>query len=166
MAHYRYLRDESYYNDLYDLHTIETCLDYYWSLKSGFEKHRGDKSFKKYSKKKFDTEVHKVVSYTINAIKIDRFRHKKDTILKWMDDDRQRQDRLDNAVEPKDILCHQCNSPMLATTKDLIDHLNKPMRVLFFFECPNCKKRRGVYDDGSEFVSNPHSALSANTKPG
>jgi Zn ribbon nucleic-acid-binding protein len=155
MAHYRYLRDESYYNDLYDLHTIETCLDYYWSLKSGFEKHRGDKSFKKYSKKKFDTEVHKVVSYTINAIKIDRFRHKKDTILKWMDDDRQRQDRLDNAVEPKDILCHQCNSPMLATTKDLIDHLNKPMRVLFFFECPNCKKRRGVYDDGSEFVSKP-----------
>ncbi len=151
----KYLKDKSYYNDLYDLHTIETCLDYYWGLKNSFEKHRGDKDFRKYTKKKFDAEVHKVVSYAVNAIKIERFRHKKETIQKWIDADQQRQDRLDNAVEPKGILCSQCDSPMHSTIKDLEDHLNKPMKVLFFFECPNCEKRRGVYDDGSEFSYKP-----------
>lgn len=156
MAEYRYLKDESHYNDLYDLHTIETCLDYYWGLKGGFEKHRGDKDFKKFTKKQFDEDVHKVASYTVNAIKIERFRHKKETVQKWMDDDRQRQDRLDNAIEPKGIFCPQCNSPMHSTTKSLEDYMNEPMKVLFFFECPKkCKRRRGVYDDGTDFVSKP-----------
>lgn len=156
MSDYRYLKEESYYNDLYDLHTIETCLDYYWGLKDSFEKHRGDKDFKKFTKKQFDEDVYKAVSYTINAIKIERFRHKKDAVQKWMDDDRQRQERLDNAVEPKGIFCRQCNSPMHSTTKSLEDYTNEPMRVLFFFECPNkCKRRRGVYDDGTDFVSKP-----------
>ena len=27
------------------------------------------------------------------------------------------------------------------------------LKVLFFFECLNCKKRRGVFDDGEEYVS-------------
>jgi hypothetical protein len=92
MASYQYLKDESYYNDLYDLLTIETCLDYYWGLKNSFNKHRHDEQFRKFFKKQFDEDVHKAVSYTINAIKIERFRHKKETIQKWMDNDRQRQD--------------------------------------------------------------------------
>lgn len=151
----KYLKDESYYNDLYDLHTIEACLDYYWSLKGSFEKHRGDKNFEKFTKKQFDEDVHKVVSYTINAIKMERFRHKKETVQKWIDADQERQDRFDNAVEPNGIFCPQCDSPTHATIKDLEDRLNQPMRVLFFFECPNCKKRRGIYDDGSEFSYKP-----------
>lgn len=155
MAEYRYLKDESHYIDRYDLHTIETCLDYYWSLKNGFEKHRNDDDFKKFTKEDFDKDVHKVVSYTVNAIKIERFRHKKETLQEWMDADRQKQDRLDNAVEPKGIFCPHCNSAMHSTMKTLEDYLNEPMRVLFFFECPNCKKRRGVYDDGTEHVSKP-----------
>ncbi|MBU0569624.1 ZPR1-type zinc finger protein [Patescibacteria group bacterium] len=156
MSDYRYLKEDSYYNDLYDLHTIETCLDYYWGLKDGFERHRGDKDFKKFTKKQFDEDIHKVASYTVNAIKIERFRHKKDTVQKWMDDDRQRQDRLDSAIEPKGIFCLQCSSSMNFTTKSLEDYMNKPMRVLFFFKCPNkCKRRRGVYDDGTDFVSKP-----------
>jgi uncharacterized Zn finger protein (UPF0148 family) len=155
MSDYRYLKDDSYYNDLYDLHTIETCLEYYWGLKNGFENHRKDDNFKKFTKKQFDDDVHKVASYTVNAIKMDRFRHKKETIEKWMVAAQQRQDRLDNAIEPKGILCSHCDTPMRSTIKELVDHLSEPMKVFFFFECPSCKKRRGIYDDGSSFVSKP-----------
>lgn len=151
----QYLKDESYYNNLYDLHTIETCLDYYWSLKKGFEKHRKHKDFKKFTKKQFDEDVHKVVSYTINAIKIERFRHKREAIKKWMDEDRQRQEKLDNATEPQNIYCPQCNTSMHSTMKELNDYMDEPLRVLFFFECPKCKKRKGVYDDGADRVTKP-----------
>lgn len=153
MAEYRYLKNESYYNDLYDLHTIETCLDYYWNLKDSFEKNRTHKDFKKYTKEKFDKEVKKIASYTINTIKIERYRHKKETIQEWMDVDRQRQDRLDNAVELNNINCPQCNQPMHFGMKSLEDFTNEPMRMLLFYECSACKKRRGVYDDGKEHVS-------------
>ncbi|MCF1193580.1 hypothetical protein LRR18_18495, partial [Mangrovimonas sp. AS39] len=30
---------------------------------------------------------------------------------------------------------------------------SKPIRVLFTFNCPKCKKRQGVYDDGEIYVS-------------
>jgi hypothetical protein len=58
-----YLRNKQYCVDLYDLHTIEECLRWYWNIKDRFEKDRNKKQFKKYPKKKFDTEVHKVTSF-------------------------------------------------------------------------------------------------------
>lgn len=155
MAEYQYLKDDFYYNDLYDLHTIETCLKHYCSLRNDLEERRGNEGFKKYTKEEFDKDAHKAVSYFVNTIKVERYRHKKETIQAWMYDDRQKQERLDNAVEPKGIFCPQCNNPMHSTIKTLEDYLNEPMRVLFFFECPNCKKRKGVYDNCAERVSKP-----------
>jgi len=83
----KYLNDEQHYIDRYDVSTIEECLRWYWNIKDGFEKDRNKKQFKKYSKKKFDTEVHKVTSYTVNVISIQRYRHKAETIKEWMDRD-------------------------------------------------------------------------------
>jgi hypothetical protein len=39
--------------------------------------------------------------------------------------------------------------------KDLYDFTDEPLRVLFFFECPHCHKRRGIFDDGKEYESKP-----------
>ena len=33
--------------------------------------------------------------------------------------------------------------------------MDKPLRVLFFFECPSCKKRKGIYENGEEHISKP-----------
>lgn len=46
-----------------------------------------------------------------------------------------------------------CGDKMHSTIKELYDFTNEPLKVLFFFECPNCKKRRGVFDTGEEFKS-------------
>ena len=72
------------------------------------------------------------MSYTVNAVKIDRCRHKKEMVNKWMNDDRQRQDRLDNAVELNNVNCPLCNLPMHSIMKTLENYINEPMRVLFF----------------------------------
>src|SRR3989344_6262819 len=40
--------------------------------------------------------------------------------------------------------------------KHLVDYYEKePLRVLFIFECPNCKLRKGIYDNGEEKVRKP-----------
>lgn len=147
----KYLRDEQHYIDRYDLHTIEECLDWYWKIKDGFEKDRKSKQFEKYSKEKFDTEVHKVTSYTVNVIKIQRYRRKAERIKEWMDRDRQMQDKLDNAIAPDDIYCKICKSPTKITSKDLMNSYEENTQVLFMFECIKCKKRQALYEDGSEW---------------
>lgn len=38
----QYLKDEQYYIDLYDLHTIEECLDWYFRIKNGLEEKRSE----------------------------------------------------------------------------------------------------------------------------
>jgi len=82
-----YVKDRDYYEDQYDLHTIEECLDWYWSIRKKFEANRKHKDFKKYSDKKFNQEVHKVCSYTVNVIKAERFRKRKERVQEWMDRD-------------------------------------------------------------------------------
>lgn len=144
-----YLQDEQHYIDIYDLHTIEKCLDYYWSIKDGFKKDR--KKFKDYTDEKFDTEVHKITSYTINVIKGERYRHKATKIKEWMDRDRVEQEKFDNAEPPHGILCKVCHSPTEVTSKDLMDSYSENSKVLFMFECVKCKKRQARYEDGKEW---------------
>ncbi len=147
----QYLKQEQLYIDRYDLHTIEECLKWYWDIKGGFEKHRNDKDFEKYTKKKFDTEVHKVTSYTVNVIKIQRYRHKAETLKEWMDRDRQMQDKFDNAIPPDDIYCKECTLPTKVTSKDLMNSYEENAQVLFMFECVKCKKKQALYEDGTEW---------------
>lgn len=145
---FKYLKNYTYYEDLYDLHTIEECLDWYWRLRKGMEQHRGE--FKANEPDTdFDKEVHKCCSYTVNVIKIQRYRHKKDTIAEWVEADRIRQEKIDNAEPPINILCDKCYSPTKVIEKTMHDAYDKEPRVSFMFECLKCKKRQIFYEDGS-----------------
>ena len=145
---YSYLKDYSFYEDLYDLHTIEECLDWYWNLRKGMEKHRVELKAKE-PETDFDKEVHKCCSYTVNTIKIQRYRHKKDAISEWIEADRTRQAKIDNAIPPEGIKCDKCHSPTKIMEKTLHDAYDKEPRVSFMFECLKCKKRQIFYEDGS-----------------
>ncbi|MCA9371701.1 MAG: hypothetical protein H6772_05205 [Pseudomonadales bacterium] len=143
-----YLQEYSHYEDLYDLHTIEECLDWYWRLRKGMEQHRGELKAKE-PETNFDKEVHKCCSYTVNVIKIERYRHKKDRISEWMEADRKRQEKIDNAKAPDGILCDKCHSPTKVIEKTLHDAYDDNMQVSFMFECLKCQKRQIFYEDGS-----------------
>lgn len=149
-----YLKNDQYYLDLYDLHTIEECLDYYWSIKDGFTKERATR-FARYSEEKFQQEVDKCLSRLLFVLKTKRYQHKKETIQEWMDKDRQRQEKYDNALPPQNILCKDCHSPTTVTFKDLHDSYGPDARMTFIFGCTKCKKRQILYEDGTEWEYDP-----------
>lgn len=163
-----YLKPEQYYIDLYDLHTIEECLDWFSSLKKGMEKKRGE--LKDMSDEAFDKDVHKAASYTVNVIKIQRFRHKAAKLQEWMDRDRRMQEMFDNAVPPVDVYCKECFSRAKVTSKDLMNSYEENAQVLFMFECVKCQKRQALYEDGTEWKHDPpkcpkcNCSLNYNTK--
>ena len=71
-----YLKEEQYYTDLYDLHTIEECLDYYQAIKKDFQEKRSSEEFKKYTNKAFTKEVQKVLNVMTYTLKGEKFRNK------------------------------------------------------------------------------------------
>jgi phage FluMu protein Com len=148
-----YLHEQQYYVDLYDLQTIEECLDYYWAIKDGFAKDR--KKFKKFSDDEFKKEAHKCTSYAVNIIKIERYRRKAETIKKWMDKDKRTQELYDNAVPPQEIYCKECHSPTKVTNKDLYNSYEENAQVLFMFRCIKCNKGQAFYEDGTEWHYEP-----------
>ncbi len=149
----QYLKEDQYYIDLYDLHTIEECLDWYFRLKEGMEKEKG--KIKGMTPEEFDKDVHKGVSYTVNVIKIQRYRHKADTIREWMDRDRKIQEKYDNATPPEDIYCTECFSATKVTSKDLLGSYEEKDKVMFMLACVKCNKRQALYEDGTEWTYTP-----------
>jgi len=145
-----YLKDDQYYIDLYDLHTIEECLDYYWSIKNGFIKSR-KKEFPKYTDEKFNQEINKCLNMMLFGIKGERYRHKVERIKEWTEKDKLVQEKYDKAIPPLGVLCRKCHSSTKVTSKDLLGSFEPDSKVLFMFECLKCKKRQALYEDGSEW---------------
>lgn len=146
----KYLNDEQHYVDLYDLLTIKECL--------GWEKNIIKGNLPKYNGKKIPKEQEPalkkfLVEFPLYFIKGENYIKKAERIREWTENDRQKQEKYDNATEPLNISCLSCGDEMRSTSKELYDFTNESLRVLFFFECPTCKKRRGVFDTGEEFKS-------------
>ena len=150
-----YLKDEKYYTDLYDLLTIERCLDIIKFWQKAYREKSDDKQIRHLPKKERLEGFQKFLNMELFATKGSDYQRKKETIAKWVEEGRVKQDKYDNTPEPQNIHCPNCNTLMQSTMKHLEDYMDEPMRVLFFFECPSCKKRRGVYENGEEHESKP-----------
>lgn len=151
MSDYKHLKDEQYYTDLYDLITIKDCLGtiefYSKPLKATSE----------LEKKMSPDEVKRgkmlVTDISIYFKKGERYRNKASTIREWMQRDKEKDEFVEKTPEPKNISCSHCGNRMKSTMKELYDHGDDKMRVLFFFECPICQKRKGIFDNGEQFNS-------------
>ncbi len=73
-----------------------------------------------------------------------------------MRNDREKDEKVKNALMPENIYCDICSSRMDMTMKEL--HYDD-VRVMFWFECPHCKKRKAVFDNGEVFKSEPKYCL-------
>jgi len=147
----QYLKDKQEYIDRYDLMTIENCIKWYRDLKDNFSKHRREKEFKKYTDEEFNEEVDKVLNRFMLSIKTQWFKDKEKTITKWMDEDKNLQDKQDNTPTPEGIMCSICGNNMELEMKDLHGAYDKNPQMWFMFECKKCNKRRAVNEDGSEW---------------
>lgn len=151
MKDYNYLKPRKYYEDSYDVYTIERCLDMAKDLNNKF---LSDRSKFKTSNKEFNRQKDLVISITLNVFRTDRFKNRNEWIDKMMNDDLSKQNMLDNS-EPDDFLnCKVCNNPLNVISKDLMTDRNGVERVLFLYECKSCtcKKRYTYYDNGDEWL--------------
>ena len=137
---FKYLKEDGYYSDLYDLSTIKECLRIceYWDERV--------KDLK-------DDEVRMGgigLELQLYMVKGERYQRRGEVIEGWIDSDRKRDEKMERAEVPEGIRCNECDSGMRVIFRDLYCG---SLKVLFFFECLNCKKRRGVFDDGEEYMS-------------
>jgi DNA-directed RNA polymerase subunit M/transcription elongation factor TFIIS len=150
----QYLKDQQSYIDRYDLHTIEQCLDQLRMLNDVGQKMRLEPTIKDYPESELERNMGLVRGRVLFVLKAHRYKERESRITEWMESDKAKQDKQDNTTPPK-VSCPDCGSQMIA---DNLRHLedwpeDKPMRVLFTFNCSKCKKRQGVYDDGEIYVS-------------
>jgi hypothetical protein len=147
-----YLKDEQHYNDLYDLFTIKSCLRVVYFLRDAYSKKTKEKNI---NHKDLFKASSLGLNYELYIETTTRYRDKEKTIKTWVDRDRNLQTMYETATAPTNIKCSVCSSKMFAQDKELIDYLDTAPRVLFFFECPSCQKRKGVYENGEERISKP-----------
>ena len=147
------LKDRQEYIDRYDKITVNDCR---WH--ENF--HLGYADKQKVKNKKEREAIHGISQYAWGIEKIFLTLHwydkKETTVQKWMDEDARKDEKLENARPPENIFCDECYSRMQFSDKHLWD-LDDKDRVLFFFDCPNdCKKRKAIYDYGTQYVPKPH----------
>ena len=146
-----YLKDYSYYSDVYDIFTIKDCLQTieFWQKK--YDELKKDQKHSKQDK----WRVAKIgLDLNLYTLKGDRYERKKQFIEVLREKDRIKQDKYDNSSEPKSVLC-ECGELMVFQDRTLLDFQDEPLRALFFFECTSCGKRKGLYDNGEPYVSKP-----------
>ncbi len=151
-----YLQNEQNYIDRYDLLTIKECLKIVEMFEDIYQKGLTSKEFKGISKQDKYSNTTKLMYWQLWLTQAQEYKSKKETLKKWMDADRIKQEKYDSAVEPQSIYCPSCKAIMQATeTKHLEDYTDQPMRVIFLFRCTKCKKQEWVYENGQIRQSKP-----------
>lgn len=160
----KYLQPEQYYIDLYDLFTVNRCLDDIRFYQKVYKESVNTKELKDMSEEKKQRNVSLMLHRHLFAVKATRFKNKKERILKWTKLDQNKQDKYDNTPDPK-YNCPDCDIPTESFSKTL-DYTtdDDSLRMLFFLKCPKCDKRDGIYDDGEIRVSKPFLCPECNKK--
>jgi len=153
MENYKYLKEESHYDERYDRGTVEDCR--YWE-KLGVSKDwaevKDDSKEEKEAKIKNKLTVTMVLPTMLHVTKGERYANKNKVITEWMNADRQKDEKLENAQAPKNVFCSNCSSIMTVMDKHFLMDWNKNQdEVVFMFECPMCQKRKAMWEDGREW---------------
>lgn len=153
-----FLRENEYYNDLYDLWTIEKCLRIVEIHNKSKKEKVDQEEIKGLSKEAISKGYWMILELHLYSVRGERYKNKFSTIQGWKNRDQDYDKKLDNTVCPENIHCFKCNILMEAISKDTYLG-DSNFRVIFLFECMHCKKRRGIFDNGEEFKVKPRFCL-------
>ncbi len=150
---YKYLKERSYYEEMYDRHTVEDCR---W-----YEEPRP------MSKKENDLKGgltagqiqwgHDFVTDMLLFQRVgDRYLQREETINEWMERDERRDGVLDRARTPI-IRCPSCGRAMECVYKRLNYDMDDRKRewVEFILKCMPCKQSTRVFENGQKVPEKP-----------
>jgi len=152
---YTYLKDRAYYSELYDKFTIEKCQ--HWEDKKyskDITKLKGREKEMAKIKEKFFHDV--TIPLALHFIKAERASKKSETIQEWMKRDKEKDKKIENAIEPQGVRCLGCSSLLTnCISRDLLSNHKGEDEVVFMFECSKCGERRVFWEDGTEWEHKP-----------
>lgn len=151
----KYLQEEQYYVDRYDLLTIKHCLHHVKIMKNVQSKMKSAKELNDMSDSEKKSKFNLLFDKYMANILLNEYKSKDKLIAEWIERDRTRQELEDNAPAPSNIVCDKCGFKMKDTFHNLHTGLDKPDRVIFFFDCPKCKFRKAVFNNGEEWKYKP-----------
>ncbi len=153
----QYLEDEQAYIDRYDLSTIKECFKVIEMFKGVYDKSLTSEELKDMSKEDKYSDTTKMMYWYLWVTQAQEYKNKKETIKKWMDEDKLKQDKQDYTPVPEGVRCPLCNASMYFKSSKHLEYFfdNPIVRMMFLFKCSKCEKQQWVYDDGEIRVSKP-----------
>lgn len=148
------IKDYAYYSDLYDKATVDHAR-----VLDSKDDASIMKNLSKIENKERKEEYLKVIYTTTNLAVYfyigERYLDKERIINKWIERDKAMVDFYNSFSKSADgTYCPQCHVEMEVVDKDLHYGINnKPDRIVFMMECKNCQIKKGVYDNGEEWIS-------------
>lgn len=149
---FQHLRERSYYEDLYDRHTVEECRWHEEWEPPVVEQEDGEEKLMPHQ---IEWCYSFAMDWRLFHLVGDRYLEREKTIDTWMERDKERDALIARARRPL-IHCPSCGRMM-----DCIDtHLHygdrhQRDRVEFFFGCKPCKEVKRVFEDGTEIPRTP-----------
>lgn len=149
-----HLKDRQEYIDRYDRMTVEHCR----RIEEIFYERKPLLYKGKKLKKEQVTQVTKAAKdWCLYLETGEMYAKKYETIQKWMDEDKAKDDFYESAEAPIDIRCLMCRNRVVPMFKEFWYEPNKKDRILFMYECPNrCLPRRAFFSDGEEWRPKSH----------
>lgn len=150
----KYLKDKQEYIDRYDRITIWNCR----RMEKVYLRVQPEENLKS-NGEKVNPEVLRALMGSFADVALyymagNAYKEKEGTISKWMEEDRQKDELLEKAEQPRLIRCKKCLSSMDFSDKYLWG--DKDDKVVFFFDCPKgCLPRRLVFENGEDCKPNP-----------
>ncbi|MCK9271929.1 hypothetical protein M0P65_00075 [Candidatus Gracilibacteria bacterium] len=151
----KYLKEFSYYNDLYDKFTIKECKEIIENVI------KYEESKDKPGERKIRSNIYEIpVSFAM----VNRALSKKGIIEKRIKDDKEKDKWIESIKTPK-IKCDNCNILMSVIDNNILGgYGDEKERILFTYNCEKCNKRKGVYNNGEVYIPKPHLCPKCNIK--
>ncbi len=149
---YKHLQDRPHYEEMYDSFTIERCRWHEAPRAISDEELEAEKTM---SIGEIQWCHDLATDWTIFQIAGERCLEREETIARWMEKDRQRDEMLEHARAPL-VHCPSCGNAMECAYKDIGSDVDSDREwVEFFLCCKPCKEGTHVYENGTEIVRKP-----------
>jgi len=142
-----YLKKQQHYEDLYDKHTVENCRSWIRvCTANGMPK--GAEKLSEAEQRRF---CNTIIELPLFFRKGDRYLKRKETIEKWMEDDKKRDDFIASHPAPT-AYCPKCNQKMKLMVDEFDEDIDNNLRMIFMYRCEPCKEKKAFYNDGAPYV--------------
>lgn len=159
---YTRLKSRSYYEDLYDRHTVESArrdIVYYEEFHQKLEHNlpKEDKIERPGNALLLNVFYMEVLGNEL----LDRYNNRETRINEWMARDEAKDTQVATARLTEEPYCQHCSKQGLRIIDKSLMHRgewvnnNDPDEVLFMLRCPSCKKTSAFWEDGTAWEIKP-----------